>query len=168
MANYSMLSGVSPEEFGSGMQGGLGGLLGRWGDATQRGLYGGMKLGTELTKYGSSQRLAGTREDAERQRLNTGMVQNQNIQLDQQTAQQRLACDRIGWGSKECQAFKARAEGRAVIGGNGGPMTNALTSGSAGPLGGGFGSPSSTLGVDPGYDTYDAYDRQGGQSQDWY
>jgi hypothetical protein len=96
------------------------------------------------------------------------MVQNQNIQIDQQTAQQRLACDRIGWDSKECQAFKARAEGRAVIGGNGGPMTNALTSGSAGPLSGGFGSPSSTLGVDPGYDTYDAYDQQGGQSQDWY
>jgi hypothetical protein len=163
---YSLLSDqVTPASFGSGMQGGLGGLLGRWGDATQRGLYGGMQLGNELTKYGSSQRLAGAEETARRQALNTGMVKSQNSQLDAQTAQQKLACDRIGWGSPYCQNLKAQAEGRIpAVGAQGGPMTNSTMSGSAGPMSGGFG-PSSVLGVD---ENYDSYDQQGGQSQDWY
>jgi hypothetical protein len=163
---YSILApGVSPDDFGSGMQGGLGGLLGRWGDATQRGLYGGMKLGTAMTQYGTSQRLAAARETGMRQQMNTGLVQGQNQQLDAQTAQQKLACDRIGWGSPYCQNLKAQAEGRIpAVGAQGGTMTNSTMSGSAGPMSGGFG-PSSVLGVD---ENYDSYDQQGGQSQDWY
>jgi hypothetical protein len=171
---YSILApGVSPDDFGSGMQGGLGGLLGRWGDATQRGLYGGMKLGSELTKYGSSQRLAGIKEDSDRQRMQTGMVKDQNQQLDAQTAQQSLACDRIGWNSEYCQNLKAQAEGRipaigtrgAYVGQSGVAGGNAVgAQGSLRSFDSAM-SPSSVLGVDS---NYDSYDQQGGQSQDWY
>lgn len=169
--SYSIIApGVSAEDFGSGMQGGFGGFLGRWGDATRRGLTGGMALGTQLTNYGTSQRLAGLRETSARQQLNTGLVRSQNEQLDQQTAQTKLACTRIGWQSELCQNFQAKLEGRIPeLGVQGGAYV-----GQAGVAGGGAigaqgglrafdSSMSSTLGVDPGADQgYDV------QSQEWY
>ncbi|HQL53561.1 MAG TPA: hypothetical protein PLQ87_02555 [Phycisphaerae bacterium] len=158
---YSLIApGVSADDFGSGMQGGFGGFLGRWGDATRRGLTGGMTLGTQLTNYGTNQRLAGMRETNARQALNTGLVASQNEQLDQQTAQTRLACTRIGWASDYCQAFKAKLEGRipqlGVEGAYGGEAGVAGGSaigaqGSLRSFDAQYNDPSTVLGTDPGY-----------------
>jgi hypothetical protein len=165
---YSLLTpGVTPESFGSGMVGGLGGLLGRWGDSMQRGLAGGMQLGTALTNYGSNQRLAGMRETGALQKMQTDLLGNQNGMLEQQVAQQKLACTRIGWNSEYCQNVKAKLEGRQTSGmqAGGAGNSNAMTSGSAGPLSGGFG-PSAVTGnsMDDAY----PYGPQEQTAQDWY
>jgi hypothetical protein len=165
---YSLISpGVTPETFGSGMRGGLGGLLGRWGDSMQRGLAGGMQLGTALTNYGSNQRLAGMRETGALQKMQTDLTSNQNGMLEQQIAQQKLACTRIGWNSAYCQNLKAQAEGRipggvpAALGGGSGGTTSAMS--------GGFG-PSVVTGnrMDDVGGDYDPYDMQERTAQDWY
>lgn len=163
--SYSMISpGLSPDQFGSGMGDGLGGFLGRWGDATQRGLYSGMNLGSQLTSYGTNQRLAGLRETNQRQALQTQLVTSQNNQLNQMSTQALAACRAIGGASPYCQMLEAEAAGRVPAGSAAAVQSGG---GAQGPLSGGSNA-SAALGVADDYDAYDYQQAPQGQIGDWY
>lgn len=108
--SYSMLSGVSPLDFGAGENPLLAGVN-RFTTSTTNAMNSGMKLGSALTSYGMQQRLAGAAERAARQDLNTRTIGSQNQMLRGVTTQQVEYCRALGGNSSFCQRLQMVAEG---------------------------------------------------------
>lgn len=109
--SYSLLSGVSPLDFGAGENPLLAGVN-RFTTSATNAMNSGMKLGSALTSYGMQQRLAGAAERAARQDLDTRTVNSQNQMLRGVTAQQVEYCRALGGNSSFCQRLQLVAEGK--------------------------------------------------------
>lgn len=108
--SYSMLSGVSPLDFGAD-ENPLLARVNRFTSSATNAMNSGMKLGSALTSYGMQQRLAGAAERAARQDLDTRTIGSQNQMLRGVTAQQVEYCRALGGNSSFCKRLQMVAEG---------------------------------------------------------
>lgn len=109
--SYGILgAGIAPDAFGAGQDDVLN-FFGRFNQSATGALNAGMKLGTDFTRYGMQQRLAGQAEDLKRQQLNTGLLNSQNEMLRGVTTQQVEYCQALGGNSSFCQRLRMVAQG---------------------------------------------------------
>lgn len=109
---YGLVSpGLTPAGFGAGQVGGLGGFLGRWGDQWRGSMNSGMDFGTKFYNYGAANRIGPNAERNAQQKLNTGLVTDQNTMLRQLGDQRVATCWSVGWATPECQELRAAIDG---------------------------------------------------------
>ncbi len=111
---YNLLSGISPDAFGAGANGGFGGFMQRWGTGYRQTLNDGMTFGKRFYDYGAENRLAPFQERNAYQDLNTNLVKSQNDQMNASADQTVVACNLVGWNTPQCQALRAQIDGRVM------------------------------------------------------